>query len=483
MHDRGAALVIAGAGTGKTRTLVYRLARLVEDRIPPERIVLLTFTRKASSELLQRAAQVLDGRCEKVQGGTFHSFAHGLVRRHAAELGLDAGFQILDQSDAEDAMNMVRTSLVRPAGSKRFPQKHTLHAIASASVNRCIPIQEVLEKDYPRFLDDLEVIQEVIRKYHAFKVRNNVMDYDDLLLYGSRLLSNDSEARREIFGRFDHCMVDEYQDTNALQHSMACALAGHDENIMVVVDDAQSIYSFRGASIRNILEFPSAFRSCKVITLEENYRSVKPVLDLANTVLRASTVGHAKELFTTKKTSGEMPALISAKDNRQQSAFVAQQVLEARENGVPLSAMAVLFRSGFMSFDLEIELARCNIPFVKVGGLKLMDTAHVKDLLSVLRIVANPRDTLALMRVLLLIDGVGNKTAASLVEAVSQTSAQNFASVLERTPKRAREGCSELFGCLQAMIAAGTDMESVMRAALQWYKPVAERVHDDVAKR
>lgn len=483
MHGKGSALVIAGAGTGKTRTLVYRLARLVEDGVPPERIVLLTFTRKASRELLQRASRVLDGRCEKVQGGTFHSFSHTLVRTYAAHVGLSENFQILDQGDAEDAMNVVRSKQVRPSGTKRFPLKQTLHAIASASVNRCIPVSDVLHQEYPRFLDEQESIENVIREYHAFKLRNNVIDYDDLLLYGCRLVAEGSEVRNEILRRFDYCMVDEYQDTNALQHSMACALAGHDENIMVVGDDAQSIYSFRGARIQNIIEFPESFRACKIITLEENYRSVKPILDLANTVLRSSTIGYAKELFTLKKTEGEIPALIAAKDNRQQSAFVAQQILAARESGVSLSSMAVLFRSGFMSFDLEIELAKCNIPFIKVGGLKLMDTAHVKDVLALLRIIVNPRDTIALLRVLMLVDGVGNKTAAQIAEAVSNVSLEQFASVLDSIPARARQGCSGLFHCLHSMRSAGSAMESVMREAMNWYRPVIERVYDDVSKR
>ncbi len=483
MHNEGAALVIAGAGTGKTRTLVYRVARLVEDGNPPESLLLLTFTRKSAQEMLRRASQLLDGRCDRVSGGTFHSFANQVLRRYAPHIGYERNFGILDQGDAEDAMNFIRASKKKETARRRFPQKQTLFAIASASVNRCRPIAEIVDEDYSQYREDTAEIEELVREYHRYKVRNNVVDYDDLLLYLARLLSPDSAVQSELIRPFRHIMVDEYQDTNSLQHSIVCALAGKDEHVMVVGDDAQSIYSFRGANVQNIMRFPESFKACRIITIEENYRSTQQILDLSNAVIAAAAFRYEKNLYSTQKLHGEKPALICAKEERTQSAFVVQQILELRESGVALKDIAVLFRSGFMSFDLEIELTKANIPFVKYGGMKLLETAHVKDVLALLRLVVNPTDMISWMRVLLLLDGVGQRSAAGIVEFLQQCRGIPDGDVVPDVSVRARESVSGLLRIVRQVRESNKSTGDCVSVFCEYYRPLAKEKYDDFAKR
>jgi DNA helicase-2/ATP-dependent DNA helicase PcrA len=371
----GPILVVAGAGSGKTRTLTYRVARMVESGIPPESILLLTFTRKAAQEMLRRAAALLDSRCERVAGGTFHSFANLTLRRYAKALGFQSGFTILDQADSEDVVSLLRDQLGLNKKNRRFPNKRTAHAIMSKSVNKSLPIQQVVELYYSQYFEDIEDLQELFRAYKNYKFTHQLMDYDDLLVYTQQLLEQHPQIRDRLSRSYRYIMVDEYQDTNKIQAKIVSALASAHHNVMAVGDEAQSIYSFRGAHYRNIIEFPTQFPGTRIIKLEENYRSVQPILELTNTIIKQAQDSFEKTLFTSKE-GGDLPALISAGDEHQQSEFVAQRILELREEGIPLSEIAVLFRSSYHAFDLELELNKRNIPFVKVGGFKFLEAAQ-----------------------------------------------------------------------------------------------------------
>lgn len=483
MHTNGPALVLAGAGTGKTRTLVYRVARLVEDGVSPREILLLTFTRKSANEMIRRATALLDGRCEAVSGGTFHSFAHATLRRFPGILhgtaNTSASFSVMDQADAEDAMNLVRGRFDVAALKRRFPQKHTLYAMYSTAVNTATSLHDVLERSYPAFLQEEERISAVIRAYDAYKKQHQLVDYDDLLLSLLALTKHD-EIGPLLRSQFRHVMIDEYQDTNVLQHSIIKGLVGESGNVMAVGDDAQSIYSFRGADIRNIHAFPDAFPRTRIIRLEHNYRSSQQILDVCNAILRDAPNMFDKELFSERK-DGEQPLLISCQNERQQSSFVVQQILELHEQGTPLSEISVLIRSGFLSFDLEIELGKAGIPFRKVGGLKFAEAAHIKDLLAVLRITQNPRDGISWFRALTLLQGVGQKGAAAIIDAL----------MVEADPLRASnipavgKGKANVDVLLSALRTASDLQACGDRASVlaSWYKPILERTHDDHAKR
>lgn len=487
MHTTGPALVLAGAGTGKTRTLTYRVARLVEDGVDPASILLMTFTRKAASEMLRRSAGLLDGRCERVAGGTFHAFAFGCLRRFGLEARSDVQdtsllrpVRVLDQSDAQDVMNLVRGRFDIAALKRRFPQKGTLHDMYSTAVNTSRPLVDVIAQDYAQFVDYTETISEIIRAYNAYKHGNGLVDYDDLLLYALSCTRH-PEIGPVLRSQYSFIMVDEYQDTNALQHAIVCGLAGEQQNVMVVGDDAQSIYSFRGADIRNIHAFPTMFPHCDIIRLEQNYRSTQQILDVCNQVIRESPHVFDKELVSERR-DGEPPMLISALNERQQSQFVVQQLLLARENGVPFSGMAVLVRSGFLSFDLEIELGKANIPFRKFGGLRFTEAAHVKDLLAVLRLTENSRDVVSWYRVLLLLPGVGQITAQRLIDGMQSISDPLTAPYLLEQAGRSGASIRELVGVLVAARDIG-DAASRMRAAAVALRPLLEATYDDHPKR
>lgn len=479
MHNSGPALVLAGAGTGKTRTLTYRVARLVEDGTDPTSILLLTFTRKASSEMLRRASSLLDGRCEKVGGGTFHSFANNVLRRFPAEAPMRSPFTVLDQGDSQDVMNLVRGRFDVAKLKKRFPQKNTLQAMYSKAVNTGKPIADVIAEDYSSFMEETERIGEVLRAYNSYKAENGMVDYDDLLLHLLALTKHHAIGPI-LRQQFAHIMVDEYQDVNALQHAIVKGLAGERGNVLAVGDDAQSIYSFRGADIRNIHMFPDSFPGCVMIRLEHNYRSSQPVLDVCNAVLRDAPNMFSKELFSDRK-EGEQPMLVSCLNERQQSVFVVQQILDLRENGTPLQEIAVLVRSGFLSFDLEIELAKANIPFKKFGGLRFAEAAHIKDVLALLRLTVNARDAISWYRVLLLQEGVGAKTAASVLEVLLASADPYHASIESSATRSAKVVRQVLDEIVKA--AAIKDAGDRARELSNWYKPTMERAYDDHAKR
>lgn len=490
MHQNGAALVIAGAGTGKTRTLAYRVARLVEDGVPPENILLLTFTRKAARQMLHRAAQLLDGRCERVAGGTFHSFAYMILRRYSHAVGLSPNFTVLDQTDAEDVLNLLRTELFRERRRERFPHKRTLADIYSTAINRNRSIDDILSAEYPHFQHLLPELKQLYDAYRLYKRRHGLVDYDDLLLLLLQLLEEHPEKRQQLHAQFRYVMVDEYQDTNPLQHRISVLLAGPEENILAVGDDAQSIYSFRGADFRNIMDFPNAFQQCTIITLEENYRSTQPILNLANAIISRAIYGYRKQLQSRQK-EGPSPAIIRAEDERQQSLFVVQQVLALREQGIPLSDIAVLARASHLFFELEIELSRVGIPYRKFGGLKLTETAHIKDLLAFARILLNITDTVSWHRVLLMLEGVGPRTAHRIIEGIREgilrwEDPQSIENLLLGISPSIRTTVIQLWEALCTLFRLylrHTPVPELLSQCATLYRPLLQRQYDDHHKR
>jgi len=478
----GAYLVIAGAGSGKTRTLVYRVARLTEMGYDPSSILLLTFTRKAAKAMLDRASLLLDNRCTKINGGTFHSFANLVLRKYAKAVHLENGFTILDQSDSEDAINLIRSQLNISQYKKRFPDKVTLLKVISLSVNTDNPIAEILGNEYPHFLEYYEKILEIQKLYEAYKRKNNLLDYDDLLLFLLNFLQEQSAASRSFLSTLNFVMVDEYQDTNRLQAKLIQGLTQLKQNIMVVGDDSQSIYSFRGANFRNIMDFPRLFKDVRTITLEENYRSTQAILNFTNHIIEQAVEKYPKHLFT-RRSGGDLPGIISATNENLQSRFITERILELREEGVPLNDIAVLFRSSYHSFGLEIELNKANIPYVKFGGMKFIETSHIKDMLAFLRIAANPTDYVSWYRVLLLHEGIGPKKAQSVLNAL----ASNRISITNHPEavlnKKENDKLFNLFNLLYNIHTKNQVPAEKADMVYQYYEPLFIDKYDDFNKR
>jgi DNA helicase-2/ATP-dependent DNA helicase PcrA len=477
---QGPMLCIAGAGSGKTRTLVYRVARLIESGVSPHSILLLTFTRKAAALMMRRAAELVGSAGELIAGGTYHSFAHLMLRQHGAVIGLESGFSIMDEADAGDVINLIRTELGLNSRETRFPQKKTLKQIHSRAANTGLTVQQVLEREYPHFLEIADGVIAVLDGYRCYKEKNLLLDYDDLLIFLERLLQQ-SALRETLTDRYRYLMVDEYQDTNVLQARITALLAGKHRNIMVVGDDAQSIYSFRGATVRNILEFKEVFPEAHVVTLRENYRSTKAILTASNQLMSQAGEGFKKELFT-RLHDGEKPALVACSDEEEQSQFVAQRILELREEGIPLSRMSVLFRSGFHAFQLELELKRRNIPYVKWGGFKFLEAAHIKDLIAHLRVLRNPRDYISWQRVLLLVEGVGTRTIPKIFAQI-QTMSDPFALDQLQIPPKMAPGVKILGETLGKAARSGRSPESIVSVLTDYYLPILKRQFDDFPRR
>ena len=477
----GPSLVIAGAGSGKTRTLVYRVAYLIDSGIDPSQILLLTFTRKSAQEMLDRAGELIGVRSERVRGGTFHSVANMLLRRYGRSIGLEPGFTILDRGDAEDLIALVRAQLGLNEKDKRFPRKGTIAEMFSKSENTLRPLDEIVVEEFDHFSDHLDALGQLQRGYQASKRQRQLVDYDDLLVLLRRLVMEDEGVRRTISSLYRYILVDEYQDTNRLQADVVRHLASTHQNVMVVGDDAQSIYAFRGATFKNIMEFPSLFPGTTIYKLEENYRSTQPILNLANTIIEEATEKYSKHLFT-RKLDGPLPVLVEAAGENAQSRFIAQKILELREEGVPLGEMAVLFRSSFHSFDLEIELSRHGLPFIKRGGVKFIETAHVKDLLAHLRVVANPLDAVSWHRVLMLVEGVGPKKAQDVMAALVKS--DNPYHALREMTGRSGKGLKDLALTLESLAGAG-DLRPAEQVnhIYEYYLPILKAQYDDYPKR
>ena len=481
VSTKGAFLIIAGAGTGKTRTLVYRVARLIESGYDPQSIILLTFTRKAANEMMKRATVLLDDRCSKIRGGTFHSFANITLRKYAKAIGFDSNFTILDQSDSEDLINFIRAKNNFVQREKRFPKKVTLNKIFSLSVNTNRKIEAIVESEYPQFINLLDDILALQKIYTSYKRKNNLLDYDDLLIYLRDFLFSGSAARKNLLSTINFVMVDEYQDTNHIQAEIVKGLAQHNGNIMVVGDDAQSIYSFRGANFRNIIDFPKLFDDVKIIKIEENHRSVQSILDLANQIYDNANEKYTKVLFT-RKTGGQLPSIVAATRENIESRIIVQKILDLNEEGIKLKNIAVLFRASFFSFDLEIELVKAGIPFQKFGGIKFIEAAHIKDILAFMRIISNPRDLISWYRVLLLHEGIGPKTAQKILDEIStaRTSIDFYPGNNNRFYSPKIESLFVLFFNLNRIKIPPREMISEI---LKYYNPIFETKYDDFNKR
>ncbi len=480
--EEGAYLIIAGAGTGKTRTLVYRLAHLIESGYDASSILLLTFTRKAAKSMLDKASLLLDNRCEKINGGTFHSFANTILRKYAKQMGFESSFTILDQGDSEDVINLMRSQSGLVKEKKRFPQKQTLQKIYSLSVNTGRKIPEIVFKEYPHFIENIDEILEIQKKFASYKKGNNLVDYDDLLVYLRDFLVAKSNSAVGVLSAIKFLMVDEYQDTNHLQSEIVQALCQLKQNVMVVGDDAQSIYSFRGANFENIMQFPQLFKDVKLIKLEENYRSTPEILNFANRIYADAVVKYEKDLFSRRNT-GELPMILAAANVELQSKFIVEKVLELHESGTPLSDIAVLFRSSFFSFDLEIQLAKANIPFIKFGGIKFIETAHIKDILAILRIALNPKDVVCWYRVLLLHEGVGPKTAQRILDALAEGRISLAKNPDTLDSKIVKENLFLLFKLIYDLRTKTLTPFEKVEMTVEFYYPIFKDKYDDFNKR
>ncbi len=489
-HGIGPLLVIAGAGSGKTSTLAHRVAHLIVTGADPHKILLMTFSRRAASEMARRVERIVVQALGANSGaataalawsGTFHGIGARLLREFAGVVGLDPAFTIHDREDSADLINLVRHELGFSRLETRFPTKGTCLAIYSRTVNEEAPLDRVLLRSFPWCAGRQAELTALFRAYVEAKQRQNVLDYDDLLLYVAGLLGEPALAA-EIGGRFDHVLVDEYQDTNRLQASILAALKPDGHGVTVVGDDAQSIYSFRAATVRNILDFPGRFSpAAAVVTLARNYRSTVPILAASNAVIALASERFTKDLWS-ERASGERPLLVTVRDEADQARYVVAEVLKNREAGTLLKAQAVLFRASHHSGPLEIELTRRNIPFVKYGGLKFLDAAHVKDVLALLRFAENPRDRVAGFRVLQLLPGVGPGTAAQALDRAGEAPRAEAALAAFVPPARAAADWPA-FAALYAGLAGESAWPADIERARLWYEPHLERRHEDAIVR
>ncbi|MFH1796387.1 MAG: ATP-dependent helicase [Pseudomonadota bacterium] len=486
----GPLLIIAGAGSGKTNTLAHRVAHLIVRGADPRRILLMTFSRRAATEMSRRveriAAEVMGDRAAVLtQGlswaGTFHSVGARLLRDYALEIGLDPSFTIHDREDSADLMNLVRHDLGLSKTESRFPAKGTCLAIYSRAVNAQAELEQVLGKSFPWCIGWAAELKQLFAAYVDAKQAQNVLDYDDLLLWWAQMCAEPAIAEH-LGARFDHVLVDEYQDTNRLQAAILTAMKPDGRGLTVVGDDAQSIYSFRAAEVRNILDFPKLFaEEAQVVTLDRNYRSTDAILAAANAVIGEASERFTKNLWTERR-SAEKPLLVTVRDEAEQANYVCEEVLAAREERIALKSQAVLFRASHHSGPLEVELTRRNIPFVKFGGLKFLDSAHVKDLLAVLRFAENPRDRVAGFRVLQLMPGIGPAAASAAMEAMERALDVSLGLQFFRPPARAEQDFPD-FAALFTGLRQKSSWPGDLERARLWYEPHLERSHEDAAAR
>jgi DNA helicase II / ATP-dependent DNA helicase PcrA len=488
--DARALLVVAGAGSGKTNTLAHRVARLIASGADPQRILLLTFSRRAANEMTQRAGNVLHrilggsaSQAPTLQwAGTFHSIGARLLREYAGRIGLDESFTIHDRGDSEDLIGLVRHEIGLTRTEKRFPLKGTCLSIYSRVVNSGAPLDQVLQAFFPWCCEWEAQLKTLFGAYVDAKQEQNVLDYDDLLLFWSEMAA-DPELGPELGALFDHVLVDEYQDTNRLQAAIVTGMKPDGKGVMVVGDDAQSIYSFRGATVRNILDFPQQFsQPAHTVTLERNYRSTQPILDASNAVIGAALERHAKNLWT-DKLSTTLPQLVLIPDEAEQARWVCNRILEHREAGIALTRQAVLFRAASHSAALELELMRRNIPFVKFGGLKFLEASHIKDVLAVLRFAQNPSGRMAGFRVAQLIAGVGPATATRLLDAVATAPEPVLALEQFEPPARSGGEWQVFVDLYRKLRAPGLSWPADIELVRNWYLPHLERMHDDAQVR
>ena len=491
-HSGGPLLILAGAGSGKTRVLACRVAHLIKSGVAPDRILLLTFTRRAAREMLARARRLTDrASAGRVWGGTFHSVANRLLRVYGQALGLPPNFTVIDSSDTADLMHLISREL-GVVTERRFPKKETLSSIYSRTVNAGTRLDEVVEQHFPWCLSELDGIRQVCEAYTARKREHGVLDLDDLLLYWAAAVAA-PRIGDTIVGLYDHVLVDEYQDTNKTQADIVAGLVRNSRNITAVGDDFQAIYAFRAATVKNLFEFPEHFPDATVVTLDQNYRSTTPILEVANSVMAGAQEGFQKQLWS-ERPGAERPRLVTCADETAQSDAVCRRVLELRDEGLALRQQAVLFRAAYHSDRLELELSRRKIPFVKYGGMVFLERAHVKDTLAMLRVLVNPHDELAWFRVFSMLEGVGPATARKSVEWIRVRAARNGGAaasplqVLINDPPAVPKAAFDGMESLQKAIAASVEAESIgpaeqVERAGQFLEKTFVRRYDDAPAR
>lgn len=473
----GPLLVVAGAGTGKTRVIEYRCLYMLEQGIKPEDILLLTFTRKAAREMLGRAS-LHDAACRRIEGGTFHSFAYRVIKRYKSALGFGDTISFVDEEDAAGALHLLAGRMGVLEEKERFPKKETLRSILSMSLNRGVAICDVLARDYPHFLHLSDTLEELRKKYAEYKIGRNLIDYDDMMVY-LKFLLDDPVIHEKVSSQIRYCMVDEFQDTNKIQADIVFALNRTHRNCMAVGDDTQSIYSFRGAYYKNMFDFPIFFPDAKVVKLEYNYRSIQPILDVANALIEGEKEKYSKVLFTTCE-GDELPTLSCYKDSHAEAEGIALKIKAYRDIGIPLSSMGVLYRSHYLSLPLQLELSKLNIPFAVYGGFKFIETAHIKDVLAFLKAHHNSKDELALARVLLLLDGIGPKSAEKVKTMIfggdRAGGEGDLASCIKNS--EARTGVLKLIALFHALNEASAIGEK-LKKIIHFYTPYLKRKFDD----
>jgi len=488
-HRDGPLLILAGAGSGKTRVLACRVAHLIESGTPPNRILLLTFTRRAAREMIARARRFTDqSSAGQVWGGTFHSVANRLLRRYGHALGIASDFTVINSGDSADLMRLLAQEL-GVVSERRFPKKETLVAIYSRTVNSGTRVDQVIEQHFPWCARELEGIRQVCEAYTTRKRDHGVLDLDDLLLYWAAAIATPSVGG-SIVGLFDHVLVDEYQDTNVTQGDIVAGLCREKRNITVVGDDFQAIYGFRAATVRNLFEFTQTFHDATVVTLDQNYRSTSPILAVANAVMEDAREGFQKNLWSDRP-GLEMPRLVTCVDEDAQSDAVCRRVLELRDEGVPLRQQVVLFRAASHSDRLELELSRRNIPFVKYGGLVFLERAHIKDTLAMLRILVNPRDELAWFRVFSVLEGMGPASTRKAIEWLRTPSDGELPSPLRKLiddPPPVPKAASDGLAALQQAVASAAELQGVgaaeqMERVGDFLEKAFVRRYDDAAAR
>ena len=484
-------LIIAGAGTGKTNTLAHRVAHLLVQGVDPRRIMLLTFSRRAADEMIRRVQRIASQVLPKQAGlmvdaltwsGTFHAIGARLLREYSDRIGLDGGFTIHDREDSADLMNLIRHDVGLAKTKKRFPGKKTCLDIYSRVVNTEAPLVEVLGANFPWCASWEDELKKLFASYVEAKQRQNVLDYDDLLLCWAQMMQ-EGDIAQDISSRFDHVLVDEYQDTNRLQASILLAMKPDGNGLTVVGDDAQSIYSFRAATVRNILDFPKQFTPpASIITLDRNYRSTQPILEAANAVIDLAVERHRKNLRSDRR-SAQRPQLVAVRDETDQASYVAERVLEYREASIPLKQQAVLFRASHHSAQLEIELTRRNIPFVKYGGLKFLEAAHIKDVLAFLRWAENLRDRVSGFRLVQLLPGIGPATAGRLLDVLAEAD-HPFEALLDFHPPMAATEDWPAFTDVFRLVRGNTvGWPAELELVCRWYAPHLERLYEDAKAR
>jgi len=481
----GPALVIAGAGSGKTRTLTYRVAYLLEQGIPPDRILLLTFTNKAAGEMMRRVTDLLGHELASLWGGTFHSIGNRILRQHAASLGYQRDFTIMDRDDAKHLISTCIAESNIDVKATRFPKAEVLGDIFSLAVNKQSSVAEIIGTEFGYFETLAPQIEDVWKRYVIRKQATNAMDFDDLLVLWLKLLNDHAEVREHYQRRFQFILVDEYQDTNKLQSDLIDLLGARHHNVMVVGDDAQSIYAWRGANFQNILKFPDRYPGAKIYKIETNYRSTPEILTLANAAIAANVQQFAKELTPARK-SGAKPVLVACQDASQQAAFVAQRVLELRDEGIDLNKMAVLYRSHFHALELQLELTRRNIPFSITSGIRFFEQAHIKDVTAYLKLVTNSRDELSFKRLVLLLPGIGGKGADKLWrEFAAQSPLRNpnspIAAALQSCAKLVPKKASLAWAQFTTTISQ-LEAPNVRQSAARMVPLVLEAGYDDYLK-